>query len=204
MTHRCAVTFILTCFDREDYVPYARRVIDSYRLIKPQVILCYNGTRDLQCDVRLPALHKHLGDHSLTMAGYQLKKHRRVVKLSVDSWLLDERKIIRIFDALEESRRPYAGNYWHWNAPGSLSTDVFFADLRFGDVFKGWHDVGPSMEEGMWTQVQRLGRGGLLIFEREPVHDDNRFACAPLRWTMHHELGLNLQTAREWAPWLGF
>jgi hypothetical protein len=201
---RLAVTFILTCHDREEYVPYALRVIESYRSIKPQVILCYNGEQDLACDVRLPPLKKHHGDHSLTMAGYRLRRHQRIVKLSIDSWLLDESVIVNIFRRLESEQKPYAGNYWHSNWQGSLSTDVIFADLRFGNIFKGWNDARPSMEDSMWRQLTRLGKKPLLIEERHPIHFANRFACAKLRWTMEHDLQRNLANARAWAPSLGF
>jgi hypothetical protein len=204
MTDALDVTFILTCFNREAYVPYALRVLASYRRIRPQIVLCYNGTSDLQCDVRLPPTGKHNGDHSLTMAGYRLRHHERIVKLSIDSWLLDEEKIVTIFDDLEAAQLPYAGNPWIGDGPGSLATDVIFADLRFGDLFENWTDPGPKMEIGMWRQLQSLRKGYLLLHQREPVHDEHRFSCAGLRWAMDHNLERNLTLARRWAPWLGF
>jgi hypothetical protein len=199
------ITFILTCFNREAYVPYALRVIESYRSIRPHVVFCYNGANEqLPCDVRLPPDKKHGGDHQLTMAGYRLRKHERILKLSIDSWLLDESTIIRIFDALEAARLPYAGNLWHHNAAGSLATDIIFADLRFGDFFEGWTEAVPSMEESLWKQLRALGKPYLLLPERVPVHFTHRFSCAGLRWTMNHDLEKNLALARQWAPWLGF
>jgi hypothetical protein len=205
MTDTLDVTVILTCFDREAYVPYALRVIESYRRLRPQVVLCYNGTNDLSCDVHLPPDRKHVGDHAMTLAGYRLRRHDRILKLSIDSWLLDEEPIVRIFDRLESQQLPYAGNHWHGNVPGSLATDIIFADLRFGDPFANWTELGPTnMEAGLWTQLRSLGKRHLTILEREPVHQTNRFACSKLRWAMDHDLEKNLELARKWAPWLGF
>lgn len=94
---------------------------------------------------------------------------------------------------MEKAQVPYAGNLWHHNAPGSLATDIIFADTQFGNVFESFRDrTFPDFEITMWDTVHRLGRGYYTIKERHPVHWENRFNCKALWWTMEHSLDLNL------------
>lgn len=68
-------------------------------------------------------------DYELTILGYDfLKKNGTTnwIKLSVDSWLIDEDKIINIFEDLESKNCVYANDKWYSHI--NLSTDIFFAN----------------------------------------------------------------------------
>ena len=96
------VNFIITCYDREDYWPYLKKILDSYQTIKPHVAYCYSGVKeDVECDFRCSNRGHIEGDTDLMIGGYNLLKDNGVdkwIKLSVDSWLIDEEKIIELFN----------------------------------------------------------------------------------------------------------
>ena len=194
---------ILTCTDREEYIPHALEVLRSYREIRATPILCYNGDGDVACDVRLGRKPLHLGDYQMIMAGFQRCQHSRIIKLSIDTWLLDEAVILRIFAVLDATRRPYAGNFWIENTRG-LSTDVIFADLRWGNLFEHWrYDPGREIELTLEEAVIEVGRGFLGLFERHPVHEANRHECPALGMVAHHDLALNLSRKASLIQKLG-
>ena len=183
---------ILTCTNREAYIPHALEVLRSYREIRATPILCYNGDGDIDCDVRLARESLHLGDYRMTMDGFRRCQHSRIIKLSVDTWLLDEAVIRRIFDRLAATRKPYAGNYWIENRRG-LATDMIFADLRWGNIFDHWrYDPARGIEVTLEEAVGKIGRGFLELTERHPVHEENRHECPALGMVAHHDLALNL------------
>lgn len=197
------VNFILTCTDREEYIPHMISILANYRKIFAQFCVCYNGDKNnIYHQVNRKYLVKSFGDSDLTIAGYDYLIRQndgyRFIKLSIDSWLLDGDKIIAIFEEMEKRQVPYAGNRWHGADHPSLSTDIFFADTRFGNVFTEL-PVSGEFEVDMWKQVERIGKGFYTIPEREPVHDTYRVEVPDLKWTMHHELEKNLRNQREWA-----
>ena len=196
--------FIVTCFNREAYWPHLRRILAGYTHLRPRIAYCYNGADPSHpCDLRLANPGHSEGDLLMTLAGYRwlLDRHGgqglcRFMKLSVDSWPCDEAMIVSIARRMEALRACYAGAYWHWNRPGSLSTDVFMADTRFGNVFAELprHRGCGDFETLMQAAVQTTGRP-YLIPERHPVHLQNRFGCDQLKWTMSHDLQENVRYA---------
>jgi len=192
-----SVNFILTCFDKEAYLPYALEVINSYKDIEPSICVVYNGTDpDFDCDVRLEKNSGlQFGDFEMTKKGFEFFQEKNdstlFVKLSIDSWLMNEKVLIDIFHYCKTYRVPYAGNYWNTNA--QLSTDIFFADIAYGNVFEELKPDGPVFENCMFNAVARLGGRFYILHPREPVHPDNRNECKALNWVMYHELEKNVE-----------
>jgi len=201
------INFIVTVFDKEIYIPYLLRVINSYRIIKPEIVVVYNGSNpDFQCTLRRPNMGHQHGDHDLTMTGFNhfrtLNDGFRFIKIGVDSFLLDENVLIHIFETMEKERACYAGNRWHNEDSPSLSTDVIFLDTRFGNPLNPPHGMekdADDFEQWMWKSVHRRNLKWLEIQQRKPVHPDNRMECEELKWTMHHQLDKNLDNMRNWG-----
>ena len=202
------VGFIITCFDREPYWPFLRRILGSYTVIRPILTYCYNGMNtEHPCDVRRTNLGHVAGDMDLILSGYSWLsaghpncRLHRFIKLSVDSWPCDERVLVSLFGRMEAQRACYGGNYWHHNVEGSLSTDIFLADTRYGNVFgpltaaQGYTDSEIAMDHA----VRSVGQA-YLIPERHPVHMEHRWRCDALKWTMSHRLEGNIRWAARWG-----
>jgi hypothetical protein len=195
------VNFIITAHDKEDFRHYCLRVIDSYKRIKPRVVLAYNGDDpEFPCDLRRDNHGHQHGDRDLTLAAYStFTTSSRYIKLGIDSFLLEEQVLIDIFTRMEKAGCCYAGNRWGNESEESLATDVIILDTRFGDPLKDLPTEGPSYEHWLFNNVRRLGLKALMLRERIPVHPHNRMECPPLRWTMHHQLQQNLYNMRKWG-----
>ena len=190
------INFIITCYNREDYWVYLKEVFASYKKINPTIFLCYNGNKDyFNCDLRIKNLGHQQGEYSLITLGYQLSKNYnenfRFVKLSVDSWLLDEDKIIEIFNRLEETEAPYAGTTW--GKSWLFSTDIFFADIRFGNVFEELKfDSGAILEKSMWDAVSRINKGFVLL-NRVSGIAKHAYKLEEYGWVYSHDINQNVK-----------
>jgi hypothetical protein len=195
------INFIITCFDKEEYLHGMIDTIHSYRKIVPKYAVCYNGNiKEFPCDVRLGNNGHQLGDIDLTLAGYNFLKHNgsnRFIKLSIDSWLLDEHKIIEIFDFMERQKSCYAGNYWFSEDSQSLATDIIFSCINHGNIFENFSWDGQYFETSMFSTIVKINSNITIIEDRKPVVPRFRFECPSLSWAMHHDLKDNLQ-----ALWL--
>ena len=196
------VNFIITCFDREAYWPYLKKIISSYKNISPRVAFCYNGAdKNLPCDYRCKNEGKARGDARLIAGGYDLLKSnsiQRWVKLSVDSWPCLEEKLLGLFDRMEKAGKHYAGIPWHlYNY--QYSTDVIIADgafmRAFVSLFGAVYSGAKSLEATAKDAVARLG-GAYFIKERLPYQ---RHHVVSLGWTMQHDLKDNIELARKWG-----
>jgi hypothetical protein len=130
------------------------------------------------------------------MAGYKRLAGNgisRFVKLCIDSWILNERVIIDIFEQMSAGRSCYAGNYWFENSQTSLSTDIFFVDTEFGNVFEKFEWDGAYYETSMYKTLASMNSNIVLIESREPVVPNNRFSVKSLNWTMSHNIRDNLK-----------
>lgn len=189
------VNFIITCFDKENYWEDLKSLILSYTTIEPTICLAYNGTDpNFPADVRIENSGLQKGEYELIMEGYKFLVDKDVesdlfVKLSIDSWLCDEDVINKIFSNMRHFRVPYGGN--NWDTPEQLSTDIFFANIAYGNLFESFRFDGAILENAMYNSVARLGGRFYRINEREPVHLNNRFSCETLGWTMSHDLNEN-------------
>ena len=197
------VNFIVTVFNREEYLPGLLDVFASYTRISPHVAISYNGDIDsFPYQVRLATNEGHqLGNMGLTLAGYRYLKangHTRFIKIGIDCWLLDEDKIIDIFASMEDGQCAYAGNQW-FPRQHSWSSDIIFADIRFGDIFENFQmDSAPCFELSVALTIDQNNYKVFTIPERVPVVDLvggelNRWDCKPLHWVMRHELISNLK-----------
>ena len=146
------VNIIITVYDREDYWPYLKHILDNYKTIKCNYVVCYSGEReDFHSDFKIknvinggrgndhhPYSCPHVDmDYELMMGGYELLKNNGVnnwIKLSVDSWLIDEFKIVSILNFLVEEECVYGGNIWYSHI--NLSSDIFFVNTRKHNIFE--------------------------------------------------------------------
>ncbi len=191
------INFIVTCYDKEEYFLGLLEVFKTYKKINPKIVFAYNGAwESFPADVRLPNRGHQLGDIDLTIAGYRKLVGNGVtkfVKLCIDSWLLNEDVVIEIFKQMSSGRCCYAGNYWFENSRTSLSTDIFFVDIEFGNVFEGFDWDGSYYETSMYSTLVSMNSNILFIGPREPVVPHNRFAVKALDWTMSHDVRENLK-----------
>lgn len=220
------VNFIITCYDRESYWPHLKSIIESYKTIKPHIALCYNGLdenfdSDFRCEYkpnggrgnkRHPSGVDYAdADYELTMGGYNLLKSNGVnlwVKLSIDSWLLDENKLIQILENIENQDCAYGGNVWYRNI--NMSTDIFFANTKNKNIFEDMDKYGvkffdylysipnpQGFEHLMYFVSRQYDR--LIIMDREKLYENStRFKCPKLGWTMSHNLEENLKFMKEY------
>jgi len=198
------VNFIVTCYNRENYWPYLKEILNSYKIIKPHIAYCYNGVNpDEVCDFRCGNRGHIEGDTDMMIGGYNLLKDNGVknwIKLSVDSWLLDEQKVVDILNLMEEKDYVYAG--CRWTGDPWFSTDVFFArenEFRFMHKYAKWaihyiEKVDYSIERCIADLAKQSGKY-YLIPERDPVPGNHgtRYVVEKLGWAMYHELDKNLE-----------
>lgn len=191
------INLIITCFDKEEYLLGLVESFKLFKKIKFNTCLCYNGKIDaFPCDIRLKNNGHQLGDIELTMAGYrQLKGNgvTRFIKIAIDSWLLDEDVLFKIFEGLEINQSAYAGNYWFSENSPSLATDIIFTDTRFGNIFENFKWDGNYFESSLYKTVLDNSFKISIISERIPANPNHRFNCKKLGWTMSHELIENLE-----------
>jgi hypothetical protein len=214
------INFIVTCYDKEEYFPYLEKIIKSYKRIKPNIVLCYSGNDDkFPCNIKIENTinggrgnnhHEHAclyadTDYELTMLGYDFLKTNGVnnwIKLSVDSWLIDEDKIINILEELDSQNCVYAGNIWYTHI--NLSTDIFFANTKNNNIFEDLKNHGKEFLDWLYnnkipTGFENLMRyivipyNYLIIKGREPLDSDKtRWMCPELGWSMSHDLNTNI------------
>ncbi len=198
------INFIVTDYNREDYWPYLKNILESYKKIKAHYAYCYSGVKqDVICDFRCKNRGHIEGDTDLMIGGYGVLKNNGVknwIKLSVDSWLLDEDKVIDIFNKMETNDYVYAGCRWTGNP--WFSTDVFFSrdnDFHFMEKFTSTaihyiEKVDYSIEGCIANLAKQSGKY-YLIPERDPVPGNHgtRFVVDALGWTMQHDLQANLR-----------
>jgi hypothetical protein len=221
------VNFIITCYNKESYWSHLKSVIESYKIIKPHVALCYNGSdENFECDFRCQ--YKPNGgrgndrhpsgcdyadaDYELTMGGYHFLKSNGVnlwVKLSIDSWLLNENKLIQILEKLEHENCAYGGNIWYKRV--NMSTDIFFANTKNNNIFEDMSKYGVEFfdylysipnPEGFEHLMYFISRqyDRLIIVDREPLKaDSTRWECPKLGWVMSHDLEWNIKFKEDYV-----
>lgn len=208
------INFIITCYNREAYWPHLKELLHSYKTIEPIIALAYNGDDEefkKEAQVVRENLGLQRGEHDLITSAYDYlindldTDSDLFIKIGMDSWLCDENVIQKVFSQLSHHRVPYAGNYW--NTVAQLSTDIFFCDIRYGNVLENLRApnideerafepdggvINENLECCMYEAVAKTGGNFYLIAEREPVHPDNRESCHQIGWTMSHDLQENI------------
>jgi hypothetical protein len=192
------INFIVTCFDKEDYWPYLKEILNSYKLIKPHVAFCYSGTKEIPFDYRTYNRGKQFGDADLICGGHSTLTGNKVknwVKISVDSWLCDEQKVINIFEQMEKNDACYAGSFW--DDKYHFSTDIMFVrDTKF-DFWEKFKDqvyswLAHDCIEGLAAKLAKESEQYYLIPERSVIPNKYRHACEALGWIMQHDLQKNI------------
>ncbi len=201
------VNFIITAFNKEEFLPLCLKTIRSYKTIRPRIVVCYNGSDpEFPADIRRDNLGHQRGDKDLTLAGYNhhwmTNSDHRFIKIGIDTFLLNEQPIIEIFDRMEKAEACYAGNRWGNESEPSLATDIIFLDTRFGNPLcppDGMEEDGPQYEFWMWNSVHKNKLKIISIDERIPVHPNHRLEFLQFSWTMHHQLENNIDNMRRWG-----
>jgi hypothetical protein len=225
---RHKLNILITCYNREDYIPHLVKIIESYKKIDANYAICYNGVNDdFECHFRTVYEpnngrgnegHQHgcpyaEADLDLLLGGYDYLKDNGAhlwVKLSADSWMIDEDKIIEILDELEKTNCAYAGNFWYEYK--NVATDIFFSSTKVNNIFEDFkkHKTGffdylyevKSMQ-GLEMFVGFISRiyDRLIIQNREPMQaDSTRWGVKSLGWTMSHAIGNNLSFIETYVP----
>lgn len=201
------INFIITCFNRENYWQYLKKILDGYKLIDPNYIITYNGN-----DVNFPGKYigenrgHQLGEYDCITNGYEFLKpvSNRWIKISIDSWLLNEEKVLEIFHNMEKENAGFAGQYWN-DGQKDISTDIMFVDTRFGNIFECMkknnftNDKKTKMEKYVFDLLNENNIKIHLIPERYPVHWENREICEKLNWTMNHDLQENINYTKKYG-----
>jgi hypothetical protein len=222
------INFIITVYDKENYWSHLKKILDEYRLIKCNYVVCYSGSKsDFDCDIKMENLinggrgnnhHIHATpyadmDYLLTIAGYDFLKSNGVtnwIKLSVDSWLINENKILDIFNFIIKESCVYAGNIWYSQI--NLSTDIFFANTSNKNIFEDLKKHGGKFLDWLYykkipTGLENLMRyivipyNHAIILDREPlISDSTRWICPKLGWCMSHCLETNIDFLKNYLP----
>lgn len=198
------IFFIITCFDKEHYIPHLLNIIHKYKKIIGIPIVCYNGTNEnFKCDFKCKNTGLNPGDLELTLGGYNIsrykseqfpyninKKYFRIIKLSCDTWLLNEHVIIDIFKKIENNKCCYGGCVWHYLG---LPTDCFFVDLRFGNIFNKLKNKNICFEHLMFQAVNLTGIPYII-----PEKVGSNYECKSLNLCSFHNLNNNLNAVKKW------
>jgi hypothetical protein len=191
------INFIVTCHNREDYLPYLEEVFKSYKKIVPHYFICYNGNKSyFPCHLKMDNIDGWQSDSILTKMGYELSLYYndfpRFVKIGIDTFLLREDKIIEIFKQLEEKELPCASQ--QWEMPGiTLYSDVFFCDTRFGNIFRELpYDKNENFERKLDMAVKKIGKGYLPILREFSKERDLN-----LGWVFSHAIEQNAEAFKN-------
>lgn len=196
------INFIITCFNREPYWEYLEKILKSYKIIKANYVLAYNGNDPNFNGYYVGKNRGHsFGEYDCIVGAYDkiIPKSNKWIKISIDSWLLDENKILKIFSEMHENKCGFAGQYWN-RFEGDISTDIFFVDTNHGNIFEimnknkfPFFEHNKYLEEGVFYLLKKNNIKIHLIEERNPVHWENREVCLKLGWTMNHDLDKNIE-----------
>lgn len=222
------INFIITVYNRENYWSYLKSILDNYKQIKSNYVICYSGEDDnFYSDFKIKNTinggrgsdhHMHSSphvdmDYDLIIGGYNILKKNNVtnwIKLSVDSWLLDETKIIEIFDFLTNEDCSYAGNNWY--SKFNKSTDIFFANTKNQNILEDFKKNGKEFLDYLYDIKSPEGLERLMnyiiepynyaiISDREPiVADSTRWMVPKLGWCMSHNLETNIEFLKTYIP----
>ena len=199
------INFIVTCYDNEEQLALLLKLLESYKKIKPTVVVSYSGEKEIPCHVRITNTIPATRELAMTVEGYRVFKrfkntNKKFVKLSARVWPVDEDALIELFKKLEENKVPFAGNYWHHNLTGSFAADFFVADFTYGNFLDPIDIVTNDTEVTLYQQlIVRMKKKVYLIPERTPIFWSNLFECKPLGLIMYEDIEVSLQTMKDWG-----
>jgi hypothetical protein len=193
------VNFIITCHDKEEYWPVMSGILSGYKTIVPKVALCYNGFRkNFPSNFWCLNKGKEAGEFDLIRGGFKFIKENKNpwIKLSIDSWMLDESKVIEILEAMKSKKAHYAGAMW--DNDNELSTDIFFASPEYMKVFcEGTLD--RKIEKYAFEVAKKLGPMHLIPERGRAAREaPGRWSVPALGWCMFHDLQKNIDFMKEY------
>jgi hypothetical protein len=200
---------IVINYNREDYWPYLKSILESYTHITPHIAYCYGGI-DLahQCDFRPTIDRGHIfGGIDQLIGGYNLLKSNSVpnwLVLCADSWPLDESKLINIFSEMSKINASYAGSYWG-GGPDYFSTDFLISQNtpQFNFMEQFTTQILPFLSSCDLTKIcgpERLAsiiahqsKSFYLLPERNNATiESSRWSVPALGWCEFHTLQQNI------------
>jgi hypothetical protein len=220
------LNIIVTVYDKEDYWPHLKKVLEGYKKIKCNYVICYSGEREnFKSDFKIKNVINggrgddnhpsgsphHDMDVALTIGGYDILKNNGVnkwLKICVDSWLLDEEKILDILNFIENENCAYAGNVWYSHI--NLSTDIFFINTNKVNIFEELKKHGKKLLDWFYDKKIPTGFEAIMkqivtpfdhaiILDREPITvDGSRWICNELGWCMSHDLETNIKFLKNY------
>jgi len=196
------VNFIVTCYDHEDQWPFLQSVFRSYKTIKPVVAYCYNGTKpqDYACIFRCLNRGKQLGEIDLIRGGFNLLEKNSInhwIKIGVDCWLLDEQKLIDIFNDMEKKGCHYGGYRWE-ERNDRFGTEIFFAlgNALLADFIKGAEDYISTNNKQVEDYMSIIAKKHPWYIIKERDKPFLRNSVPALGWTMNHSVNKNIEFAQ--------
>jgi len=197
------VNFIITVYDKEEFLPATKDFIKKFTKIQPKIFVVYCGPNKVEANLKLPDPGEPAREIFMTLWGYKKLSEDsvvpRYVKMTGNTWLMDEDVIINIFNEMENRKAAFGGNHWHFNLEGSLSADIFFADTRFGNVFKAIDAKPKDFEVVLFDTLRKIKSTPYIIEGRDPVYYNNLHECKTLKWAMHSNIGKNFECFQEWV-----
>jgi hypothetical protein len=162
--------------------------------------MCYNGKdRDFQFEFKCENKGKEAGEFDLIRGGFAWLESFGVdswVKLSVDSWLLDEDKIVAIIEKMQSKKAHYAGAMW--DNDNELSTDIFFADTVFMKAFCSGK-LDRKIEKYAFEVARKCGPMYLIPERGRAAREEpGRWSVPELGWCMFHDLHKNIDFAKSY------
>jgi hypothetical protein len=196
------VNVIITCHNREEYVPYLLEILKGYRYIKVNPLVCYNGDKlGFYYDLRLPNYGHSLGDMTLTLMGYRLHKFlhdsTRYLKLCADCWLFEEERILDIFLEMDKIKAVYGGSWW--NDTKHLSSDIFFVNTAHGNIFEGFFQYEHASYEALLFRTVTQMNLPYYIIPQRINGCSKRHSSRELKWVMHHNIADNIAAYQEYS-----
>jgi hypothetical protein len=197
------INVLITCYNNEDHLPVLLGVLQTYKTLQPQVGIIYAGTdKNFVCNVRIAGTKPHSRELAMIVEGMKWFKSKypetpHYIKLSAHVWPLDEEKLIKLIADFDASHRCYAGNKWHHNLEGSLSSDFFLLNTDYGNVFKDLTQVINDTEVTIYRALKEKNKYPYLIPERAPVFWNNFHQCEKLCMTLRPKLEENLEAVKR-------
>ena len=190
---------IVTCYDRENYWPFLKKIFSSFKKINPVIALCYNGNRrDFPAQFRIGNFGKEQGDFDLISGGYSMlcgNGVNRWMKICVDSWPTNEPKLFEILYQMEAMKCHFSGFRWDHN--GEIATDIFFADSMFMKRFSSGK-LSTKIEKHAQHVVSECGNHIILPGRGKYARESpGRWAAPDIGFTMSHELKDNYAFAKK-------
>jgi hypothetical protein len=198
------VNVIITCHDTEEHLPVVVRIVQEFKLLQPRVMIVYSGKKDdVPCHLRIGTTKDISRELVMTVEaikGFQKQnKIQRFLKISAHIWPADEQKIVDAFQALEDQKTPYGGNYWHHNLQGSLAADFFILDLNQGNFLRRVDKVMNDTEVSLYQYLIKENKTPYIFPDRHPIFWSNFYECEHMKLASARNFERNKVNYQRWT-----